>query len=178
MTYKRIPFARHIKGDNSTGFMGSINMQKKVILKARVGAAPGLPGFVGWLAATHPALYNRVAVSVPNQLNAIESMGASGSHLMGDAPTTAPSVSGTALQQFVSTVAQAGAAVLPLIQQQKVLKLQLQRAQQGLPPLDVGAYIDPNAGLNVGINPATQKVLLWLGGGVVGAWLLTRLMKR
>lgn len=173
--YKRIPFAAHIKGDSSAGFMGNIVMEKKVILKAKAGATPGYPGFVGWLAATHPKLYSVVSASAPEPLMAIENMRNPASRLTGTEGGTPPP---SALQNFVTTVVQAGATVLPLIQQQKVLKLQLQRAQAGLPPLDVGAYIDPNAGFNVGINPGTQKVLLWLGGGVVGAFLLSRVLGR
>jgi hypothetical protein len=177
--YKRIPFAAHIKGDNTSGFMAGFNMSKKVILRPKAGATPGLPGFVGWLAAVHPKLYSMVQASAPNQVSAIENMRSPGAQLSGDVPApTAPSISGTALQQFVSTVTQAGAAILPLVQQQKILNLQLQRAKQGLPPLDVGAYIDPNQGLNVGLNPATQRTLLWLGGGLFGAWVLTRVLRR
>lgn len=91
---------------------------------------------------------------------------------------TATPASASALQQFVSTIVTAGASILPLVQQQKVLKMQLDRANKGLPPLDVGNYIDPNAGVNVGITPATQKLLLMLGGGLLGTFLLVRVMGR
>lgn len=150
-------------------------MAKKVLLKARKNAAPGYAGFVGWLAATHPDLYARVEATDPRTVLGLRNRQNPAQTLMGD-ETAAPSK--TALQQFVDTVVSAGAAVLPLVQQQKVLKMQLERAKQGLPPLDVGSYIDPNAGLNVGINPGTQKTLLWLGGGIVGAFLLSRIFGR
>lgn len=152
-------------------------MAKRVRLEAKDGATPGWPGFVGWLAATHPKLYNVVRVSAPGIVAGIESNHTNGSVLAGDGDA-APNTSANALQTLAQTVVQAGAAILPLVQQQKVLKLQLERAKQGLPPLDVGAYIDPNQGVNVGLTPATQKTLLWLGGGLAGALLLTRILGR
>lgn len=164
-------------------------MAKQIKLPVKTTASPGFPGFVGWLADTHPKLYAYVAASDPDTVMDMETRRNPGSLLsgyrpasvlngLGDVATTATgaSSSATGVAQFVQTVVQAGAQILPLVQQQKVLKLQLQRAQAGLPPLDVGAYIDPNQGINVGVTPATQKTLLWIAGGVTGAFLLSRLL--
>jgi hypothetical protein len=179
MNYRRVPFAAHIKGDTVSGFMAGVGNMAKVRLEAKKGASPGWPGFVGWLATVHPKLYDTVRVTQPGIVASIESNRSNGSVLSGDeAGVPGAATSASALQTLAQTVVQAGATILPLIQQQKVLKLQLERAKQGLPPLDVGAYIDPNQGVNVGLTPATQKTLLWLGGGVVGAYLLTRLLGR
>lgn len=149
-------------------------MEKKIALKAREGAAKGFPGFVAWLADTHPKLYSYVAASDPSTVAMLEQRHVSGS-VLGDVAETPAK---PAIQQLIDTVVNAGAAILPLVQQQKILKLQLQRAKAGLPPLDVGEYVDPNAGLNVGLNPATQRLLLWLGGGAVAAFVLSRLLRR
>lgn len=82
------------------------------------------------------------------------------------------------IQSLIQTVTQAGAAYLSLDQQKRVLNMQLDRARQGLPPLDVGAYLDPNQGLNVGINQSTQRTILLVAAGLGGVFLLSRLLKR
>lgn len=149
-------------------------MAKKIVLKAKAGAAPGFPGFIAWLADVHPKLYAQVAAAKPNTVNMLEARHVSGS-VLGDIAESPPK---PALQQLVDTVVNAGAAILPLVQQQKILKLQLQRAKAGLPPLDVGDYVDPNAGLNVGVNPGTQRLLFWLGGGALAAFVVSRILRR
>jgi hypothetical protein len=181
MNYRRIPFAPHIQGDSTSGFIAGLNMSK-VRLEAKQGAAPGWPGFFGWAASVHPKLYNQLRVMDPDFVQAMEQQHNAGSAILpgvaGDDVPAAAAPAKSQVAQFLQVATQAASAILPLVQQQKILKLQLQRAQQGLPPLDVGAYVDPNQGVNVGINPATQKTLLWLGGGVLGAWLLSRVLGR
>jgi hypothetical protein len=39
-----------------------------VIMRPQAGAAKGWPGFFGWLAATHPAVYNYAKVALPQRL--------------------------------------------------------------------------------------------------------------
>jgi hypothetical protein len=39
-----------------------------VILRPQPGATPGWPGFFGWLAATHPDVYNYAKVALPQRL--------------------------------------------------------------------------------------------------------------
>ena len=56
-------------------------------------------------------------------------------------------------------------------QQQQINKANLQRAQQGLAPLD------PNTLLPVGIAPAQTNLLLWVGGGAVILALLLALRR-
>lgn len=147
----------------------------KVRLNAKAGASPGWPGFFGWLASTHPQLYNRVRVMDPNFVSATETIHNTGSAVLaGDDPANQQG----SVSRFIEVATQAASAILPLVQQQKVLKLQLQRASQGLPPLDVGAYVDPNQGVQVGLNTGTQRTLLYLGGGIAGAFLLSRLFGR
>lgn len=143
-------------------------MSKKVLMKVKTGAPQGFPGFLGWLAETHPQVYNLVAVSDPNTVQAMTTAHSTAGTLMGDDDAASPS----RVQSFVDTVTKAAAAILPMVQQQKMLKIQLQRAAAGQPPLDVGAYTDPNQGLQVGLNQGTQKTLLYIGGGVLAAILL------
>lgn len=53
-------------------------------------------------------------------------------------------------------------------------RLNLDRARQGLPPIDVGAY---QQGLSVGVDPATRQLITVAIFGILGLgalWLLTR----
>lgn len=53
-------------------------------------------------------------------------------------------------------------------------RLNLDRARQGLPPIDVAAY---QQGLSVGVDPATRQLIMVAVFGVLGLgalWLLTR----
>jgi hypothetical protein len=174
-------------GDTTEGLTGIAPM-KVIRIPAKKDATPGWPGFLGWVAATHPKLYNMMIASDPDTLMMLDQQRHSASVLSGlgllDPDATAPgstvaspTTGGSAMEQFVAMVSRAGAAILPLVQQQKILNIQLKRAQAGQAPLDVGAYIDPNAGMNVGMTPGTQKTLLYLGGGLAAAWIITRVIK-
>lgn len=206
-----------------------------VMMRVKDGAAPGWPGFFGWLAAAHPKFYDYARVSLPNIVEDRQSYAASGAGFSGYDPASglpmysdaldrggdpaselmnglgaadpalqdfsAPDLSNiaamslpqsmtegitdsTPLQTTVqnntiaSTLAQAASAFLPLYQQQQVFKAQLDRAKAGLPPLDTSSVIDSNAGLNFGINPATQKTLLTFAGIAAAALLAHKLLGR
>jgi hypothetical protein len=192
--YKRIPFAAHIKGDLSTGFAGVTTM-KKIRLPVATNASRGFKGFIGWMQEVHPRLYSIMTATEGDFIAGQENARSSGSmlsglglvdpstNIMGQEVSPGSTVSasspptGSVVDQFIQSVTRAAAVLLPLSQQQKVLNLQLQRAKAGLPPLNVGAYIDQNSGINVGVTPATQKTLLYLGGGLAAAWVLTRFLK-
>lgn len=65
--------------------------------------------------------------------------------------------------------------------QSKLLDVNMQRARQGLPPLDAGAY---SASMNVGVAPATMKkiqqggVMVGLGVAALAALLMMRRSRR
>lgn len=65
---------------------------KKVVLSAKKGAAPGFPGFFGWLAATHPQLYSRVQVALPSYATNYGKNGGSASQLAGPSLVHGPSL--------------------------------------------------------------------------------------
>lgn len=95
--------------------------------------------------------------------------------------TTAPASGGfvDTLKNLVST---AGAALLTAQQlktAQKVTDMQLQRAQQGLPPLniDTASLGLPQVGVQVGVSKGTQTMLLW-GAGLLAAVLVLPAMFR
>jgi hypothetical protein len=79
---------------------------------------------------------------------------------------------GTAASQYMLTSAQIKA-------NQQITNLQLQRAQQGLPPLSMTALqqqygISTTPSANVGITPDTKNFLMIAGIGLGVLWLLTR----
>lgn len=73
----------------------------------------------------------------------------------------------SAITRAISTVSMADA-------QRRLLNLQLQRAQQGLPPLDSSQY---GLGISVGIGNDTQKMLL-IGAGVLALVLIFTARRR
>lgn len=73
----------------------------------------------------------------------------------------------SAITRAITTVSMADA-------QRRLLNLQLQRAQQGLPPLDSSQY---GLGVSVGIGNDTQKMIL-LGVGALALVLLLTARRR
>lgn len=77
----------------------------------------------------------------------------------------------TADEPWYVTAQKLATALLMSDQQRKLLDLQIERARQGLPPLDVSRYT--GAAVQVGIAPQTQNLLM-LGGVALLAVLLLR----
>ena len=174
----------------ANNFLGAIEATSTVILRPKSGSIPGWPGFFGWLAATHPQLYNQARVMLPNVVEDRQGQPAAGSQLgfvTIDAGTQAasqgitdstPQPTTTGSSQIINAITQLAAGLLPLYGQKKILDLQLQRAAAGQPPLDTSALSDPNAGINVGINKSTQNTFLVLAGAVLAGVLLLKLVKK
>jgi len=59
--------------------------------------------------------------------------------------------------------------------QKEVLDINLERAKQNLPPLDLSRY---GAGINVGISAGTQNMILLAVAILAGAIFLPKLMKK
>jgi hypothetical protein len=68
--------------------------------------------------------------------------------------------------------------VLPMlaatVQQQQLLSVQVDRARQGLPPLNVSQYA---AGAQVGLSADTKTFLMIGAGALAAVWLLPQLLK-
>lgn len=82
----------------------------------------------------------------------------------------APGITGivTSQQQpgetWYDTLARSIPLIAATVQQQQLLSVQVDRARQGLPPLNVSQYA---AGAQVGISEDTKTFLMW--GGVLAA---------
>ncbi len=91
--------------------------------------------------------------------------------------TTAPGITVVATQQnvtptqdWITTFARAVATVQMADSQRRLINLQLERARQGLPPLDASAY---TPGVSIGLSPQLEKGLL-LGGAALLLWLMLK----
>lgn len=73
------------------------------------------------------------------------------------------------ITRAISTLAMADA-------QRKLLNVQIQRASQGLPPLNSAQY-GIGASVNVGVAPETQRMLLIGGGLLLAAIVVPKLLK-
>ncbi|NDG04127.1 MAG: hypothetical protein EB121_02055 [Alphaproteobacteria bacterium] len=61
-------------------------------------------------------------------------------------------------------------------QQRQLMQLNIERARQGLPPIDINRYT--GVGVNVGLSQGTQQLVLYLALGAGALLLLNTLMKR
>lgn len=61
-------------------------------------------------------------------------------------------------------------------QQRQLMQLNIERARQGLPPIDINRY--SGVGVNVGLSQGTQQLVLYLALGAGALLLLNTLMKR
>jgi len=61
-------------------------------------------------------------------------------------------------------------------QQRELMKINVERAKKGQPPLDMAAY--SNVGVNVGVSQGTQQFLTYAGIAVLGFLLINTLARR
>lgn len=141
----------------------------------------GLKGFFLWLQSHNPRLY---AVAMPG----IRSPSLSGLGLTADAaqiPVAAqetgavkPSITDR-IREILAVAAQTYLTAQQVKAQQKVLDMQLQRAQSGLPPLDIdmAAYgAVPSA--QVGLSADTRSLLMWGAAALAAVYLVPKFFKR
>lgn len=97
---------------------------------------------------------------------------------LGLLPPAANSESATSTAQqssWIDKLLSLGTAYLTFEQQQDLLKVNAQRAAQGLQPLDISQY--SGAGVNVGLASGTQNTVLLVAGIVGGTILLSSLLR-
>ncbi|NBW68608.1 MAG: hypothetical protein EBR47_07990 [Betaproteobacteria bacterium] len=61
-------------------------------------------------------------------------------------------------------------------QQRQLMQLNIDRARQGLPPIDINRYT--GVGVNVGLSQGTQQLVLYLALGAGALILLNAFMRR
>jgi hypothetical protein len=75
-------------------------------------------------------------------------------------------------EDYITTAQRIMTAVTMTYQQQQLMSLNIERAKQGLPPLDIAQYT--GVGVNIGLSPATQQLVMVLGLGLLGILFLGR----
>lgn len=125
--------------------------------------------FLYWLRGAHPQLYG-AAMNYALQ-NRGMTLGDTSSELSNGATVAA---SNSIWDKVVEGVSKVGTAYLTYKQQQDLLKVQLERAKNGLSPIDTAEY---GMGVNVGMSQATRSQItqwLLLAGVGIGAFMLLR----
>ncbi len=74
-------------------------------------------------------------------------------------------------ESWLDTLTRMLPGLVATYQQKQILGVQMDRARQGLPPLDMSQY---GMGVNIGLSPATQKMVMMLGGGLLLVLFLSR----
>ena len=78
-------------------------------------------------------------------------------------------------ESLIDSIARAASTLMMTDAQRRLLNIQIDRASKGLPPLDASQY---GMGVNVGIAPATQKLIIFGGIAILAALLLPKLLRR
>ncbi|MGV0999695.1 MAG: hypothetical protein ACOYBQ_10245 [Fluviibacter sp.] len=81
--------------------------------------------------------------------------------------------SGSNGESWVTAAARAMSTVVMTDYQRKLLNVQLDRAKQGLPAIPMSDY-GVGVGVNIGISPEVQKMLMLGGAALLAVYLLTR----
>ena len=76
-------------------------------------------------------------------------------------------------EDWISNVSRLMTALAMTEQQRQLLAVQVERARQGLPPLDVSNY-SAGANVNVGVSSDTKDLLTWLAIGFGALWLFNQ----
>ncbi len=143
----------------------------------------GLRGFWAWARVNNPRLY---AAGLPaiRQRTAMAGLGITGT--AADAAVSSDNVGPTdpsiidKVKEILMGVSQAYLTNEQMQAQKKVLDMQLQRAQAGLPPLDINMQQYGLTGPSVGvaIAPDTMRMLGWGAAALAAVYLIPKLLKR
>jgi len=145
----------------------------------------GLKGYLMFLKQKQPRIYLAIQAKLkPGMMAGLgevtDYVGMPTLDIATTASSAAPSSSfANSLKALVNGAAQLYLTKAQLDAQKKITNMQLQRAAQGLPPLDmnVDQYgLAPTA--RVGLTSDTSKLLMYGALGIGGLWLLTSFMGR
>lgn len=143
------------------------------------GNPRGLRGFFAWLGATQPAIARAVFVKL-NRPRALSGLGITApAQVTG---TEAPAAKSTVdkISELIMGASQAYLTYEQMRAQKKVMDAQLQRAQAGLPPMDINMeqYGLTGPSVSVGLSPTTRNILIYGGIGLAAVYLLPKFFKR
>lgn len=156
----------------------------------KVITTPGKKGFLLWMKANQPVLYDAYAKRMNTRAGTMKGLRGLGDgtdpYNLAVADPVAATTAAPATSNWVDSIKSAFTGVAQIVlggvqlnNQKKILDMQLQRAQQGLPPLNIdpATYgLQPTVG--VGLSPQTKTFLTYGAIGLGGLWLLNMLMSR
>ena len=147
--------------------------------KEATRGARGMRGFFLWLRQTQPALHAKAVGRIESQ-GALAGLGLT---TPTDVTSTEGPVSSSVADKIKDVLLGLSSAYLGVQQvnaQKKLLDVQLQRAQQGLAPLNINPadYGVTGPTMNVGLTGDTQKMLMYGGLALVAVIVLMRVSKR
>lgn len=143
---------------------------------------PGIKGYMAWIQSKNPRLFRVAMERVRNP--SLAGLGFSGdAGQVAEAAATAAPTTPSVAQKLRDILLAAGQTYLTVEQvraQQKVLDMNLKRAQQGLAPLDVNLpqYGFTGASASVGLESGTQKFLLLALAAAGAFYLIPKLIRR
>lgn len=112
--------------------------------------------FLSWLQVKQPSVYGLMKVMRKDLLTT--------GPLSGLGDSTDPASATDWVASVTGFLTQVAPAVIQLKSQQSLINANLERAKQGLPPLDASSV---TPGVNLGLSPATQSLLMWAGIGAL-----------
>lgn len=140
----------------------------------------GMKGFLLWLKSAQPRVYNEYTRRMHAQLAGFgDTTSEIGDPAVLATAAPAPASWVTNIRDILLGASQVYLAKTQLDTQKKVLDMQLQRAQQGLAPLDINPAtygLQPTVG--VGVSNDTKQLLIWGGVGLAAVYLLPKLFGR
>jgi hypothetical protein len=78
-------------------------------------------------------------------------------------------------ESWTDTWGRIASSLLMTVQQYQLINLNTERAKKGLPPVDIASY--SGVGVNIGLSPSTQQLLIFGGLAVAALVLFTRSSK-
>jgi hypothetical protein len=78
-------------------------------------------------------------------------------------------------ESWTDTYGRIASSLLMTVQQYQLINLNTERAKKGLPPVDIASY--SGVGVNIGLSPSTQQLLIFGGLAVAALVLLNRSRK-
>ena len=79
-------------------------------------------------------------------------------------------------ESWIDTAQRLLTAVTMTSNQRNLMNVNLERAKKGLPPIDINQYT--GVGVNVGLAPQTQQLVMYGGIALLAIFLLNSLKKR
>lgn len=138
----------------------------------------GTKGFFIWLRGNMPRVYADVKKEFRDSAQ-LSGFGLSTDPVVASTEAPATRTFAQTIQDIAAMAAQTYLTKKQIDAQGQILTVQLQRAQQGLAPLDINpAQYGLQPSIGVGVTADTKEMLMYGALGIGGLWLLSTFMGR